>query len=118
MIAPLPPVAAGTVNSVMAAPAVKVLAETEPVPKDGAESVPRMVTVADEGVPIAKFWPVVSLKMRSNSKVIVSSLSVAPSAAARNGKVRVVEGKVMEVLRDAPTAVKAVFAVVLMSLTL
>ncbi len=39
---PLPPLAAGTVNSVMAAPAVKVLAETEPMPKDGAASVPRM----------------------------------------------------------------------------
>ena len=48
---PLPPVAAGTWNSVMARPPVKLLAVTEPVPKSGAESVPRMVTVTDEGVP-------------------------------------------------------------------
>ena len=53
-MAPLPPLAAGTVKSVMAAPAVKVLAVTEPLPKDGAESVPRMVTVAEEGVPMVK----------------------------------------------------------------
>ena len=46
---PLPPLAAGTVKSVIAAPAVKVLAVTEPVPKEGAESVPRMMTVTEEG---------------------------------------------------------------------
>ena len=52
MIAPpLPPVAAGTVKSVIAVPAVKVLAVTEPLPKDGAESVPRIVTVTEDGLP-------------------------------------------------------------------
>ena len=52
MIVPLPPVAAGPVKSVMAWPAVNVFAVTEPVPKDGAESVPLMVTVTEEGVPM------------------------------------------------------------------
>ena len=38
MIAPLPPLAAGTVKSVMAWPAMYVLLETEPLPKEGAVS--------------------------------------------------------------------------------
>ena len=79
-MSPLPPLAAGTVNSAMAVPAVKVLAETEPMPKDGAESVPRMMTVADEGVPMVKFWvfpPLATTEVMV--QVIVSSFSATPS---------------------------------------
>lgn len=41
------PVAAGTWNSVMGTSAVKLLAGTEPAPKDGVEFMPQMV--AEEG---------------------------------------------------------------------
>ena len=73
---PLPPVVAGTWNSVTGTPAVKVRADTEPVPNDGAESVPRMVTVAEEGVPMV---PVVGSAMLDIENVMVSSGSAAPS---------------------------------------
>ena len=79
MMPPLPPVAAGTWNSVMAAPAVKVLAATEPVPKDGAESVPRIVAVTEDGVPIEYDWPVVSAAIALACTVSVSSPSATPS---------------------------------------
>ena len=114
----MPPVAAGTWNSVMAVPAVKVLAATEPVPKDGAESVPRIVTVAEEGVPIVKFCPVVSEKIRKTSKLIVSSLSATPSAVAINLKVLLVEGNDTAAVTVVATVEKGVPKVVLMSLTL
>ena len=80
MVAPLPPVAAGTVKSVIAVPAVKVLAVTEPVPKDGAESVPRMVTVAEEGVPMVKPATLVACRLSSVTDT-VSSPSAVPSVA-------------------------------------
>ena len=64
----------------MAVPAVKVLAETAPMPKDGAESVPRMMTVAEEGVPTVAE---VGTPMLAIEKVTVSSGSAAPSLNAR-----------------------------------
>ena len=65
-MAPLPPVAAGTWNSVMAVFRVKLLAGTAPVPKSGAASVPRMVTVTEEGVPmVAETDPTVTMRSRA-----------------------------------------------------
>ena len=45
-MAPLPPLAAGTVKSAMAWPAMYVLLETEPLPKEGAVS--RTFTVTEK----------------------------------------------------------------------
>ena len=67
----------------IAPPAVKVLAVTEPLPKDGAESVPRMVTVAEEGVPM-ETDPVVSAVTLSKVTVTVSSPSCTPSLLTTN----------------------------------
>lgn len=76
----MPPVAAGIWNSVMAAPAVKFLAGTDPVPKDGAESIPRMVTVAKEELPMVAVDGSTTLFIR---KVTVSSGSTVSSLATR-----------------------------------
>ena len=70
----MPPVAAGTWNSVTGTPAVKVRADTEPVPKEGAESVPRTMTVTEEGLPM-ETDPVVSAIMLPKLNRTVSSPS-------------------------------------------
>ena len=56
---------------------------TEPLPKDGAESVPRMVTVAEEGVPMVLVTPAIANATLVIDMVMVSSGSAVLSLTAR-----------------------------------
>ena len=71
VMAPLPPVAAGTWNSVMAWPATKVMLETEPVPKSGAVSA--FTVTENVSMPRSALWVLVS----ASEAVIVTVTAAA-----------------------------------------